>query len=402
MAGSDRILTLDVLRGLALFGILLVNMAFFSLPMFYYPPGMPIWQRPIDRHLDTIIHYAGQSEFLTLFSFLFGLGLAMQLSRAGSDQQAKALFSRRIVTLLGFGLLHAFLIWMGDVLVWYAVTAAALWLFRSARPKTVLMVAAAAFLVRIARLEWLALASSSFSYKISEGAALALVDQCLRVYAHGTVSEIFVRRAQDVWFQYSHPIDFLLHVFSIFLMGLYAGKKKILEGTNDFPGFFVRAWYVGLVFGIGGHALRYALPYFAPRIFAALAPTIEVVSDLALAVFYLASVVLAMRHSFLAKVLAPLASVGRMTLTNYLAQSLMVTTLVYSYGFGLYGRLRPLDWCLLTCLIYAAQALVSIWWLRRFAYGPAEWLWRTLVYRRAIPIRLRHQAPSAGGRILGH
>jgi len=134
------------------------------------------------------------------------------------------------------------------------------------------------------------------------------------------------------------------------------------------------------------------LPRIDTQTFTDFGPFIVVTSDLGLAAFYLASVILAMNNSAIAKLLSPFASIGRMTLTNYLCQSLICTTLMYSYGFGLYGRLRPLDWLALTLFIYAAQLLVSVWWLRRFAFGPAERLWRTLVFGKRLPMRLHTSA----------
>jgi uncharacterized protein len=400
VSGTDRLLNLDVLRGLSLFGILLVNMAFYSLPMFYYPPGLPQWQRPIDRHLDTLILYSGETEFLTLFSFLFGLGFAIQLSRAGSGRQANLLFFRRIAVLLGFGLFHAFVIWMGDVLVWYAIVAVALFLFRSARPRTLISAAVLVFVLRIARLEWLMLYSGALSSgpisKVSNVARLDLVQQCLSVYARGSFWEIFVQRARDVWFQYSHPVDFLLHILMVFLVGLYAGKQRIFQRTGESRRLFVSVWYFGVVFGIGGHLLRYSLPHIDAQASVMLAPLLTVISDLALAAFYLTSVILAMNHPGVAKLSTPLASIGRMTLTNYLCQSLICTTLTYSYGFGLYGKLRPLDWLGLTLAIYFVQVSLSVLWLRRFAYGPAEWLWRSLVYGKRIRMRLLDNASLPG------
>ncbi len=168
LSGANRLLSLDVLRGIALFGILLVNIAFYSLPMFYYPPGFPQWRRPIDRHLDTLIHSSGDTEFLSLFSFLIGLGLALQGSRAGSEKTADRLFFRRIAVLLGFGLFHAFFVWMGDVLIWYALAAVALYLFRSVRPRTLLVAAILFFVLEIVRPEWRALHSTRQSHSAEQ------------------------------------------------------------------------------------------------------------------------------------------------------------------------------------------------------------------------------------------
>jgi len=385
---EDRFLTLDVLRGVSLFGILLVNMAFYTLPMFYYPPGLPQWSEPIDRHLDTLIRSLGETEFLTIFSFLFGLGFALQLTRVKPGGNASAIFFRRVWVLLAFGLFHAFFVWMGDVLVWYAVVALALFLFRDIEPRRLLLVAAFVLVLRIIRLEWLALHPlPMYSAEVARNLALERVQECLDVYAHGSFADIFTQRARDVWFQYQHPVDTLLHILFIFLVGFYAGKAGLLRmETQGSRELLVRIEYFGFIFGVGGHLLRYGLSHIHSSLKVVVDSPLVIASDLALATFFVTSVVLAMHSANLSRFLAPFAAIGRSTLTNYLCQSLIVTTLAYSYGFGLYGKLKPLDWCILALAIYGFQLLCSQLWLRYFTYGPAEWLWRSLVYGKRIPL----------------
>jgi uncharacterized protein len=388
--GEDRFLIFDVLRGLSLFGILLVNMGFYTLPMFYYPPGLPHWSRPVDRHLDTLIHSLGETEFLTIFSFLFGLGFAFQLNRIKPSGQASSIFLRRVAVLLAFGLFHAFFIWMGDVLVWYAVAALALFLFQSAKPNSLLIAAATVVALRIVRLEWLVLHSPPGpGIEAQTSAALQRVQHCLQVYAHGSFGEIFALRARDVWFQYTHPVDTLLHILFVFLIGFYLGKLGLFQReTQESRKFFASLWRFGLVFGIGGHVLRFGLPHVHARAALYIDPPLAMLSDFALAAFYVASMVLAMNYAKIAQFLKPFASIGRSTLTNYLCQSLIVTTLVYSYGFGLYGKFTPIGWCALAAAIYILQLSISLLWFRRFAYGPVEWLSRSLIYGKRIPLRL--------------
>jgi uncharacterized protein len=390
---EDRLLTFDVLRGLSLFGILLVNMGFYTLPMFYYPPGLPHWSRPIDRHLDTLIHSLGETEFLTIFSFLFGLGFAFQLSRVKASGQANSVFLRRVAVLLAFGLFHAFFIWMGDVLVWYALVALALFLFRNAKPNSLLFGAATIVALRVVRLEWLVWHSPPpLDSEAKTSAALERVQHCLQVYGHGSFGEIFALRARDVWFQYTHPIDILLHILFVFLIGFYLGKLGLFQrNIQESRKFFVSLWRFGLVFGIGGHLLRFGLPHVHTGAALYVDPPLAMVSDFALAAFYVASVVLAMNYAKVAQLLTPFASIGRSTLTNYLCQSLIVTTLVYGYGFGLYGKLTPIDWFALTAAIYILQLSISLVWFRHFAYGPVEWLSRSMIYGKSIPLRLSQE-----------
>jgi uncharacterized protein len=374
---------------MSLFGILLINMSFYTLPMFYYPPGLPHWSRPIDAHLDTLMQALGETEFLTIFSFLFGLGFSFQFSRLKAIDDGNMLFFRRVIILLAFGLCHAFLIWMGDVLVWYAVAAVVLFLFRNTKPSKLLIAAAAILVFRIARLEWMTLdPSAMLRPEVVTANALERVQECLQIYAHGSVSEIFVQRARDVWFQYTHPVDTLLHIIFVFLIGLYAGKSGVFQACSERSRrLFTGLWYFGIVFGVGGHLLKYGLSHFH-LLANMLEPPLSIIADLALATFYVTSVVLAMTHAAVARLLKIFAPIGRSTLTNYLCQSVIVTTLAYSYGFGLYGKLTPVDWVALSVVIYGAQVVLSYFWLARYAYGPAEWLSRVAVYGKRLPLRL--------------
>ena len=108
----------------------------------------------------------------------------------------------------------------------------------------------------------------------------------------------------------------------------------------------------------------------------------------ALSFFYASAILLLFQRTAWQRHLAPLAAVGRTALSNYLLQSVICTTIFYSYGFGLYGRIGQPAGVALTFLIFALQIPVSVWWLRHFRFGPVEWLWRTLTYGKLQPMRL--------------
>ena len=131
------------------------------------------------------------------------------------------------------------------------------------------------------------------------------------------------------------------------------------------------------------------LPLFPARL---LAPVWFDVGVPGLCFFYVSTFVLALQREAWRRRLAPLAAVGRMALSNYLLQSLVCTTIFYSYRLGLYGQVGPALGLALTALIFTLQIPLSMWWLRRFRFGPAEWLWRTLTYGKLQPMRVRQIA----------
>src|SRR5688500_1977833 len=138
---SARNETLDVLRGFALFGILLVNMALFSWPATYAVlTTEESWTTRADKIADWVVRFVAEGKFYPLFSFLFGWGMTVQMERAKSREGSFVrFFSRRLLVLLGIGLVHAFLIWEGDILMAYAVFGFLLLAFRNRRPRTLLL-----------------------------------------------------------------------------------------------------------------------------------------------------------------------------------------------------------------------------------------------------------------------
>lgn len=174
------------------------------------------------------------------------------------------------------------------------------------------------------------------------------------------------------------------------LLGIYTGKRRIL---NDIPGnlpFIRKVWLWGLILGVFGNFLYVYFGHFSSRSVPSPQLLISLMGQTfgapALAFFYMATLTLLAERPVWRRRLAPLSCVGRMALTNYLAQSLICTTLFYGYGFGLYDRIGIAAGIVLTLAIYAMQIGWSIWWLRRFRFGPMEWLWRTLTYGRRQPM----------------
>ena len=219
----------------------------------------------------------------------------------------------------------------------------------------------------------------------------ALWDESLRAYSHGTLAEISLERARAVAWSLCWPISWL-QILGLFLIGLYAGRREFFPKLQTYLPFVRKALWWALALGVVGMLNRagvFKLPELPGSYFSGFGEEgLQTIGNLGLSFFYAgALILLAQRHAWKSR-LAPLAAVGRMALSNYLLQSLVCTTLFYSYGFGLFGKVRPAAGLALSVAIYSVQLPLSQWWLRHFRFGPLEWVWRSLTYGKPQTMRL--------------
>ncbi len=402
---GERIETLDVLRGFALFGILIVNMELFGWPMYQVFTGGHRWTSPADLIVDWMARFLVQGKFYLLFSFLFGLGASVQFQRAQArGVRSGGFFCRRLLVLLGIGLAHAFLLWDGDILVCYALCGFMLLAFRNRKPGTMIVWAAVFTLIPLL-LYGLIWAMVTLGSLVPEGAKAfqqefarqneaftALMKTDLRVFGHGTLGEIFAARARNVLFTWQCLFFYAPAVIGMFLLGLYAGKRRLLQEPEANLRFIRGALIWGLGFGLP-LGVVYAVTSGQTAMLNVnlkwlVSIAVLTIGGPALCLSYAAAVILWLRRDSWKGRLRPVAAAGQMALTNYLLQSLVCTFIFYSYGLGWYGSVGRASALLLAAGLYALQLPLSFWWLRRFRFGPAEWLWRTLTYGRRQPMRL--------------
>lgn len=405
VAAADRLPTLDVLRGVALFGILTVNMAGFGWPQNLILPGQRLGESGWDAAADWFVHALAEGKFYPLFAFLFGVGAAIQLERAekaGAD--FSSLFCRRLFVLFCFGLAHALLLWEGDILVWYALCGFLLLAFRKRKPRTLLIWAGIGLGTPLLLLlfAWALLAGLSlvpeFAQEIQKqltnaaaGAGQEL-DETIRVFALGSYGEIFLQRLWQVLFMWLVGLFYMPSFFAMFLVGLYAGRRGVFKDVELNLGLIRRVLIWGLAFGLPinlFYAVSMATSGFSdPRFLWLLGHALLEVGGPAQSLAYAAALTLLLRRERWQHLAKPIAAAGRMPLSNYLLQSLICTTIFYGYGLGLFGLFGRASGLALAVVIYCAQVLASRWWLDHFRFGPLEWLWRTLTYGRRPPMRL--------------
>jgi uncharacterized protein len=389
-APQERIVLLDALRGFAIFGILLFNMFFFSAPLYLEMAGMEWGSGTVDRATKLLLRFFVQGKFYSLFSFLFGFGFAVLMLRAeAKGVRFGALYRRRLLALLLIGLAHAYLIWMGDILTIYALLGFLLFFFRSRKPKTLLVWAVILLLVPV--LLTAVMVAGQVSFGSPEDFAI-LVQNSMNAYSEGSFSEIMAQRAGDAVFATMGAPFGGPGIFAMFLLGAYFGGQRLFQDTANHLSLFRRIWLWGLGLGLVGNSIftismEYAVPT-SPSIWMLVGTLGYTFGAPGMCFFYISSFVLLWQNLAWQRRLSPLAAVGRTALSNYLFQSIVCTMIFYSYGLGLYGQVGPALGVGLAVVIYAIQIPLSRWWLGRFKFGPAEWLWRSLTYGKLQPMRV--------------
>jgi uncharacterized protein len=390
-AGKQRIAVLDVLRGFAIFGILLVNMQGFSSVSYRAENGDRLWTAPVDRIAESLISYGATGKFMILFTVLFGLSVSIQMERTGADHPFLRLQLRRLLVLLAIGLIHAHLIWYGDILVSYALAGLLLLLFRRCRPRTILIWAIVLNVLSFAQLESHTLGSLDGGARLEQaaGPGAASPPAEASVYAHGSFAEITRQRTRDFWTDNADLHNIVARRLSFFLLGLYIGRLGILGDLRAHRRLLRTALGRAVVIGVLAHLAGYVLSLQGlPASLKLLRLPLTMVGNPAMACAYAAAVVLLFQMPAVRRLAAPLAAVGRAALSNYLLQSVICTAIFYRHGLGLHGKVGPAAGMALSVVIFALQAPVSAWWLRRFRFGPVEWVWRSLTYGRLQPMRV--------------
>ena len=414
---GDRIVALDVLRGFALLGILLINIRGFS--------GVENvgqeWTGFADIAVQEFLQFFARGKFFTIFAMLFGIGFAMQIARL--EQKTGHYFwiyGRRLLVLFLFGMAH--LVLASDVVSRYAICGALLLLFRRVSSKALLLWALLLMplpYLHTVIVSTLATAESpSQVLEETEQSELRTNQQveadnddtdsdfgwflyggetARRVYSEGDLSEVLTYNIQFAVNRSTSWISYLWDILGplpVMLVGLFIGRRRILERIHDELPLLRKVFWLGLGVGIAGTWFSQvldgwnAMTVWNPWVWFASTILFFALGAWSMALSYGAGIVLLIQRDFWNKCLTPLQAVGRLALTNYLLQTLICTTLFYSYGLGLYGKLGPADLAFLAIGIYLFQVALSLLWTRRFRFGPVEWLWRSLTYGRIQPMRI--------------
>ncbi|WP_224248745.1 DUF418 domain-containing protein [Hyalangium gracile] len=408
--GTERLALLDALRGFALAGVFISNVSlWFSGRVFMTRAQIEAMLQSaalVDVVMMRTVQFLVFGKFITLFSFLFGLGFAVQLDRAEKrGASIVPLYSRRLGVLLTIGLVHLFLLWFGDILSTYAVLGFGLLLFRKRTDKTLLLWAAAfTLLVPLVTLfiqKWPELFGSAESAKAVAKAAQehseAIKAQTLAAFSKGGYFDVVRANAAFYFGDFIKPLVYILFpLLGRFLLGLLAGRSRLFHDVSQHRPLLRKVLIWGLVAGVIGNGSNLVLQQLFLR--KVLDPdslpwlpfvmtVVRQLGELGLAAFYATGFALLFQRPTWQRVLSVLAPVGRMALTNYLSQTVISLLVFYGYGLGFIGKLRPVVVIAIPVGIFAVQIVLSHLWLSRFRFGPTEWVWRSLTYGKAQPMR---------------
>lgn len=432
VTAQDRIAAIDTLRGFALLGILVMNITAFAFPFAaYFNPTVYGGSTGLDFGAWVVAHLFFELKMMGIFSMLFGAGVVLMAERAAAaGRPFGAVYYRRILWLLVIGLIHAYLLWSGDILVTYALCGLVLYLFRRRSTRSLVVLGLSVLLFG-------ALVQSGGGYAQS-----MLRDVVAEIEAKVAAGEEMTERRQDLIDQWNElrpgfaptPEEIALTIETMrgdastvlranFREAVHLQKQAVpfylfwralgmmllgmgLMKAGVFAAGRSRRFYTGWMiagFGLG-------LPLVAFGIWRWRLHGFDFISSFLVDAQYnffgsilvsLGYVGLVMRlcqvdrpAGWLAGARGRLAAVGRMALTNYLLQSVLCAVVFFGYGFGLFGQVSRfhLWWFILG--IWLLQLVASPWWLARFRFGPAEWLWRTLTYWRAQPLRIADARPN--------
>jgi uncharacterized protein len=380
IAPSNRIASIDIVRGIALFGVVAINVVTeFRVSIFeqFLPARMnEPW---FDRALQSILMVGIDLKALALFSLLFGVGLAIQYDHLCANSRRMTLLVRRLAFLLVIGGFHLVVIWNGDILLEYAIAGFIVLAFLRCSARLVIVAGisvlaffiAAPFLPPVASLP----SASWMTQHIAEAA---------RSYGSGGFTEVLAFRVREL------PAIAPLHVLifprtvALMLIGVAAWRWGLLRRGSQANSYLPLVAVVGIF--VGG-SLTVALANEFLQLGWKAKLSLDRFGTVLLACGYGAAIIWASDKPSPQRFLAWAAPVGRMAFTNYLTQSLTFGWIFYGYGLGLFAKLGVAAALAIGIVVYVMQAAFSAFWLLKYNYGPVEWLWRSVMYATWQPFR---------------
>ena len=392
----ERLNILDVLRGFALLGVMIANMAYHSGYWFMSPEKQQAFENyELGEGILWVIHFITEGKFYSIFSLLFGIGFGLQIQRAMRTHSSFAgHFSRRLFILLLFGIGHAVLLFVGDILVTYAILGYVLILFRKSGNKTLLWLVFTLPIIPVIQyaIPWYMAQGAPTDAGVSGN---AMFEQIILTYQTGSFWDIAYTNTMGTIFGRFPDLVFtgrFFKVFAMFLLGYYLAKNNWFATINQRKAQIKRIMIWCAVIGIPCNLVMAEMmttdAYYSMAPNGIIEPLVYAYGVPALGMCYTCGVTLLYQKERWQKLLNILAPLGRMALTNYLSQSLICCLIFKGYGLGYFANMDPLYFTLIGLGILIFQIIFSKWWLSKFRFGPAEWLWRSLTYRKIQPIKI--------------
>ncbi len=388
---TDRIVSIDLLRGLAVLGILIMNIQHFSMPVAaYINPTAYGDLTGLNRWVWIFSHILANGKFMSIFSMLFGAGVLLFTGRVELKGLNSAAFHyRRMGWLLLFGLMHSYLLWTGDILVSYSICGMLVFLFRSKRPSMLIRIAFAFFMVPML-LDLLFAWSMPYwpeeavrSTMVSWKPGTEIIEHYLDVYRSGWLEQMELRVPGTIMMQTGY---FLMQPFwrvmAMMLLGMALFKWQILSSGRS-SRFYLKMALIGLVTGYLLSGLGVFLNFknqWTMEFSMFLGTQFNYIGSVGVALGYTALVMLFSKSAGYAGIKRMFSAVGRMAFSNYILMTLLCTLLFYGHGAGLYGSVDRKFQVIIVLAIWIPIMIISPLWLKRFRFGPLERIWRALTY----------------------
>ncbi|TVQ04327.1 MAG: DUF418 domain-containing protein [Balneolaceae bacterium] len=400
----ERIVDLDILRGIALFGILVVNLYIFSNPIAILVAGSEMWTEWYNQTFLFFSRVFFEGKFITLFSFLFGLGFYIFTERLKiKDLPIRRVFFRRMFLLFLIGIIHAMFFWAGDILAPYAISGIIIMLFLYRTDKTIkvwIVVFAGGFLLFFTLLIFFIMWGMSMpdvAGGIKQGFVEAneefinMLARGYEVYLTGTFSEMMAYRGEEIGLAWTGmfitPMG-IPFIIAIFLFGFLIGRKGLLQNPTLLRSLFIPHRWKLLIAGIMFSVIYATSYHYQDPVIFDLWMLIQMYSIIIgaplLMLGYSGFILKCLEENNATAFLHRFAPVGRMALTNYFLQTVICTTIFYGYGLGWIGHFEPIFILPLALFIFLVQVFFSEWYLAKYKMGPLEKLWRMGTYIRIV------------------
>ncbi|MGL5981129.1 MAG: DUF418 domain-containing protein [Phocaeicola sp.] len=395
---SKRLIILDVLRGFALVGICIANCHFFSLYKLLNSETMTaIKATELDKTLKFLFYVFINGKFYTIFSLLFGIGFSILMKKEQTNSRRYSpYFLNRMTILAIIGVIHLSYIWSGDILLLYALIGLLLPLFKKVSNQKLLIISGLSLIAPIIfQIFSVATGFNSAapffeiqnSLCIREGIKQDNVGEFL--YNMNSYSDNIIYCRQGMFLRIASLLEEFrcTKLFGLFILGFYVGRNNLHEKIGNYKGIMKNiVLYGSLVFFPLSFLYAYYSMNYTP-LGDVTSVVLYVISVFPLAIVYMSTVSLFFLSTKRTKLLKAIASTGQMALSNYISQSLLGIFIFYPIGLGLGGNVGLASITLIALAIFAVQVVFSNIWLSYFAFGPLEWIWKMLTYRKRIVLR---------------
>lgn len=396
---KERLVAMDVMRGFALLGILMMNIQSFAMPGAAYLNPMAFGDfAGINQAVWVFSHLFADQKFMTLFSMLFGAGVLLFCEKASEKGvSAGRLHYKRNLWLLVFGLMHGYFFWYGDILFSYAMCGFIVYLFRNRSIKTLVSSALLLMLLSSLYSVWMGLSISHFPTDALRGMKEAWapdeanIAKEIAAYLGGFTSALAYRAEETAFMQtYVFLTTFIWRATAMMLLGMALYKS----------GFFHLTWQkssyqklILITFPIGAGLVLTGLQQHFSHDFALqysmfIGNQFNYWGSVLMGLSYAALIMLLVNGGRLQSFQARLAAIGKTAFSQYILQTLVFTTLFYGYGLGLFAETARWQQCIMVLAMWLFQLWLAPSWLAKFRFGPLEWLWRSLTYGRLQPFML--------------